>query len=285
MIAVERPQLLDAEGVHLVERAGIARQVLLDSFARGGKPEIDDTLYRAYKAYLFAAFDHKCAYCETLISAAQPGDVEHYRPKNRVTDALLKPIKAYYDGRGEVDHLGYFWLAYEWDNLLFSCTDCNRYRRHPDGKGYGKADRFPVDGIRACCPGEEAQETALLLDPTRDDPNAHFIFHSDGTIQGRTRAGETTIELLGLNTREHLVRERRWRYAAAWRALGDYITSARDGTDARIEQLRQEVNEIWEGKIAYSAFGRLAIEDVRARYARLGWQMPFPLMGPDGLSV
>jgi len=50
----------------------------------------------------------KCAYCETYCKA----EIEHYRPKKGVT-GLAKT------------HDGYYWLAYEWSNLLPSCRYCN----------------------------------------------------------------------------------------------------------------------------------------------------------------
>jgi hypothetical protein len=45
----------------------------------------------------------------------------------------------------EFEHPGYYWLAYEWTNLLPSCYDCNSFRRHGTMKaGPGKNERFPV---------------------------------------------------------------------------------------------------------------------------------------------
>lgn len=277
MIFVKRPELADPPGLALRHRSAIARQVLIDTFAKCLKPQVDDTLYKAYKDYLLAAFADKCAYCESVISASQPGDVEHYRPKNRVTDDSLTPLKANYDGWGEIDHPGYFWLAYEWENLLPSCAECNRYRSPPSGHAYGKADRFPIKGKRAHFPGDEAREKALLLDPTTEEPNKHFLFFEDGKMRALTSEGEATIKLLGLNTRELLVRMRRKQYLAAWTALGEYINLARGQDEAQIEMMRLEVNDIWEGRDAHTAFGRLAIAKVRTNYARMGWQMPMPI--------
>src|ERR1700761_6445535 len=45
-------------------------------------------------------YNNKCAYCEKL---CYDPEVEHFRPKNRVTGQHRNP-------------LGYYWLCYEWTN-------------------------------------------------------------------------------------------------------------------------------------------------------------------------
>jgi uncharacterized protein (TIGR02646 family) len=65
----------------------------------------------------------KCAYCENMEKKAE---IEHYRPKKGVT--------------GEAAHPGYFWVCYQWTNLVPSCRYCNT-----EG---GKANQFPVQGAR-----------------------------------------------------------------------------------------------------------------------------------------
>lgn len=56
----------------------------------------------------------KCAYCEAPVAAVAHGDVEHYRPKNK-----------------------YWWLAYCYDNYLYSCQICNQTY---------KSNHFPRSG-------------------------------------------------------------------------------------------------------------------------------------------
>ena len=55
-------------------------------------------------------------FCESKVSHIAYGDVEHFRPKagyrQRPEDPLVQP--------------GYYWLAYEWSNLLFCCQLCNQ---------------------------------------------------------------------------------------------------------------------------------------------------------------
>ncbi|TIP29610.1 MAG: hypothetical protein E5X67_06100 [Mesorhizobium sp.] len=280
MIKIDRPSLSDPAGIELLQRAGAARQVLIDTFRRKEKPSVDESLYKAYKKYLLEAFHHKCAYCETVISVNQPVDVEHYRPKNRVTDNKFKPIQVTYDDWGTVGHMGYFWLAYDWDNLLPSCIDCNRFRLHDDEIG-GKGDRFPVANFRACLPGEEKKEAPLLVNPTLQDPNLHFEFLEDGTMRGLTDEGYETIVLLGLNLREHLVRARAAAFAASRRALREFLDEVGRNNSTIVDNIRDEVNSIWEGRVGYSAYGRKAIKGILHQYARSGLPIPMPLPGPQ----
>jgi uncharacterized protein (TIGR02646 family) len=279
MIKVERPEISDEEGAKLIALAKAKREKLIQAFGEDPKPQIDDALYKRYKEYLLKAFNDKCAYCEAVIPAAQPGDVEHFRPKGRVVDEQFKPVRVRYDKWGEINHPGYFWLAYEWKNLLPSCIDCNRYRLHGEG-GAGKADRFPVAGFRASLPGEEDQEEPLLIDPTLADPSEHLEFFPDGKVRAKTKIGEETIDNIGLNIRESLVSERAAAYDAARNAI-ELLLQMNTWTDAQREaRLREQVNGTWEGRRAYSAIGRLALEHVRQAWRRRNVPLPLPWPAP-----
>ena len=104
------------------------------------------------KAALNAAFDLKCAYCESFFGATQPLDVEHFRPKGGV------------EINGSVMPRLYFWLAAAWGNLLPSCIDCNRRRtQNLVGVGVaaaGKLNQFPIgdEDRRAQGEGDEREE-------------------------------------------------------------------------------------------------------------------------------
>src|SRR5207244_3555440 len=79
-------------------------------------PDPDREVWKGLKElFLNELFHKKCAYCEGKVSGHFPLDAEHYRPKKEVTE-----------GRTRLGgHPGYFWLAYEWYNLLLACRDCN----------------------------------------------------------------------------------------------------------------------------------------------------------------
>jgi len=141
------------------------------------------------KEALFALFNGKCAYCETAYAAVTPINVEHHRPK---AGALAL------DGAFSPDH--YWWLAYEWANLLPVCLECAR----------SKGSRFPVAKERAHDPQTGVDllaEEPYLLDPRLEVPEEHIAFAEDGTAVGRTERGRVTIETLGLN-RTGLVAQR-----------------------------------------------------------------------------
>ncbi|PHK32431.1 hypothetical protein VF13_38775 [Nostoc linckia z16] len=141
---------------------------------------------------------HKCAYCETDCKA----EIEHYRPKKRVT--------------GVAFNSGYYWLCYEWSNLLPSCHDCNT--------AGGKSNQFPVKGIRVANPPLLANgnldtsqvkadvsplvdEHPYLLHPELDDPSlflgVEIDLKGEGLqlygLDGANQRGEQTIRICNLN--------------------------------------------------------------------------------------
>jgi uncharacterized protein (TIGR02646 family) len=128
-------------------------------------------------------FHEKCAYCESEFIATGPADIEHYRPKGGVQE--------------DPTHVGYWWLASEWTNLLYSCIDCNRRRRHKlfvpgmalkainaiKNKSIGKKNSFAINKVRAVKLGDCLNaEDALLIDPTRRDPTQHLQWLFDFSV-------------------------------------------------------------------------------------------------------
>ncbi len=164
-------------------------------------------------------FHGKCAYCESKYIGTQKMDVEHYRPKGKVNESQTHP--------------GYWWLALDWDNLLPSCTDCNRRRGQKiavleaDGtivftdtmENAGKECAFPVSGPYRAWNSQDnlALEVPLLINPCQHDPDDHFSWHISNTkvpillakLLGAQpdQKGVSSIEIMGLN-RFGLVNER-----------------------------------------------------------------------------
>ena len=136
-------------------------------------------------------FHRKCAYCETYMSS-ESGEIENFRPKAGAVGT---------DGSFSPDH--YWWLTFEWDNLLIACGQCNR----------SKANRFPVKNPRAA-PGTRGKklrtEEPLLLDPCDEEvyPEHLLVFDALGTVASNDERGRVTIECLKLN-RPSLVEARR----------------------------------------------------------------------------
>ncbi|RMO85545.1 AAA ATPase [Pseudomonas syringae pv. philadelphi] len=135
---------------------------------------------------------HKCAYCEDLIIGEARNVVSHYRPlSNAVIDT---------DGVNEIfDH--YAWFAYEWQNLMLICPECNQY----------KLNKFPLSGAVvkpfSTWRYAENREKPLLLNPFTDVVEKHIKYDAAGHAEGITDRGSITIDILNLN-RSNLKHER-----------------------------------------------------------------------------
>lgn len=172
----------------------ISDRIYRDSYDTkdGRRSFVEDMLAKSYL--------NKCAYCERICKA----DIEHYRPKKAVTEVK--------------DHDGYYWLCYEWSNLIPSCITCNR-----DGS---KHNKFPILGSRVKehseLPNGEldldkfkaansplVKEKPFLLHPEIDIPEDFFEFYFDEEDNGvriegidKDERGAKTIEICKLNRRE-----------------------------------------------------------------------------------
>lgn len=146
------------------------------------------------KKELHNVYHSKCAYCESKQTYAIL-HIEHYRPKKEVKDINNQLIQ---------NHVGYYWLAFEWSNLMLSCPDCNSQK----AKGnrfpiQNEADRISVPPVRKSDWKSNSEqminEKPLLLNPEIDNPNEHLEFNFDGTLKGVTVRGLATIEICKLN--------------------------------------------------------------------------------------
>ena len=165
----------------------------------------------------------KCAYCEADVAVVAHGDVEHFRPKSE-----------------------YWWLAYCYDNYLYSCQLCNQTYKgkhfpihgagmttvmvHADDNDEcleelaGSLAPDPLNGepryTLADYESRTAREKPGLPNPYVEDPESLFAWDADRDnkeirLKKRnrrvrpTRAFEAAEQYLGLN-REQL-RRARWR--------------------------------------------------------------------------
>lgn len=233
-----------------------------------GKPVIDDALYKRQRDRLLEASWGKCAYCELPLAAGQrKGDVEHYRPKARVRRLDGKPVKIVRDG-ATVAHPGYFWLAYDPQNLLPSCAACNRRAGDAtSGRLTGKSDLFPtLDDVWATTPEELADEHPALLNPwlDSDDPALHLRFDPDtGLVIGISERGRITIDILGLN-RDGLPEARRQACLLVSRAVAMIVHAAQlpsGPADADLDFVRA----VREGSAPFAAICRVAYAAAKKR--------------------
>jgi uncharacterized protein (TIGR02646 family) len=224
-----------------------------------------DTVVRRLKEL----YHNKCAYCESSFGATGAVRIDHYRPKDGI--------------KGE-NHSGYYWLGYEWSNLLPACEKCNG----------AKSNQFPVAGTRVLhrqadpagflvnSPTFRAEQP-LVINPELDHPEDHLFFAPDGSIAGKSEQARTTITVCGLN-REDLVLARKKR--------ADYFG----------QKLRKALRDRIAGKINDDTFRYTlkgifskALRDAdskKAPYARLNWFLfkffePFFIdpLGPKSQAV
>ena len=226
----------------------------LSEHQEGKSIVIKEALYKRRKQDIFAMFHGKCAYCEALFILDQTGDVEHFRPKAKVTDINNLEVPG---------HPGYFWLAYDWHNLLPSCNKCNRPSKDRDGKILGKWNRFPVRDTYATTPEAIAGEAPLLLNPASDDPSAHIKFDPDtGVVFSDTPEGKTCIEVLGLN-REGLPEARRDVYENVIARAGEQNSALRNGDVKSLDKHTDYLLKHKRGEAEYAMAGRAGLGFIR----------------------
>lgn len=148
------------------------------------KFKFDSDIYgdSSVKTALKIAQSGKCCFCESKVTHISYGDIEHFRPKaafnNNKGDKLIRP--------------GYYWLVYDWTNLLFSCQLCNqRYKKNlfPLLNPRSRA-KSPKDNI--------SKEKPVFINPYEENPKRHIGYRQE-LPYGKTKRGEETIKALGLD--------------------------------------------------------------------------------------
>jgi hypothetical protein len=227
-------------------KAGKAAKELTEDIRKGNPINFKVVVWKTLKHFLVYLFHGKCAYCEGRYRAGSPLDVEHYRPKaevtlNRQRSSIVKIVNHNDD---EVTHPGYYWLAYDPQNLLLACEICNREE---------KKNQFPIRGPRACCPDDSLDdELPLLLNPYRVKKLAgHFqVFdEKSGFLEGISEEGKRTIEVCGLH-REDLVIARQEEWEKVKIELFRKFLNSRENTQLVPDQMQ------------YSLYLKLALKTV-----------------------
>jgi uncharacterized protein (TIGR02646 family) len=189
----------------------------------------DDELIYAIRPDLLRTFHNKCAYCETKLTEKE-ALVDNFRPR-----AGTRGLK------GEFYPNHYWWLAYEWDNLMISCEVCSlKYKR----------DFFPLKNEHNRVPdettGQLSQETPLLLNPCIDNPEKHLFFEENGTVTELSARGKVTIDIMGLNRKELV--QRRKTVAFAMITLLDSTLSKTRATDQTVRGVLNLVQDLHAGR-------------------------------------
>jgi uncharacterized protein (TIGR02646 family) len=188
------PAILTEEGPDLVSTAEAAFNSDPAAYQAGDKTlAIDRDVYghNSVKESLKEMQNEKCCFCESQITHIAYGDVEHFRPKaawkQEDNDPLTRP--------------GYYWLAYDWPNLLLCCQLCNQ--RH-------KANLFPLvdPSQRAHVAADVTNEEPVFINPSNENPEPLLAFRGDTpfAVSGNTRAART---ISGLGLKRKPLRNRR----------------------------------------------------------------------------
>jgi hypothetical protein len=245
------------------------------------KPQIQRVWADLKDWLLLNVFNNKCAYCETPVVRSL-FHAEHYRPKGRLTNNGKK-VKIKDDKGQELDHPGYFWLAFHWTNLLPSCAFCNTVN--------GKKNEFPIPQttylsvLRKLTKAEcntlkqkliqssnwpnifyfqpvdlDDKEGRVLLHPYFDDPRKFLRFDDFGSViaignKNQKTRGELSIKIYNLNDGQIVPDRRR----AQDEALNRYDTATKyhrnQGLSLHEAKLKAKADVIGyiSGKEPYSA--------------------------------
>lgn len=225
---VSAPSPLTTTGARLRDELVAALEGDRDGSSGDAIPAFDASVYahKKVKTALIAMQAGKCFLCESSVTHVAHGDVEHFRPK-----AAVRP-----DRDAPLESPGYYWLAYDWDNLFLACQKCNQsFKRNlfpllnPDERARSSSD--PIE-----------RERPVFIDPAREDPAELIGFRAEVpyAIDGNERASKT-IAWLGLD-RDPLNAERSRRYRALEHvyAIAYRLQTVDEETRHRAQQYLQE---------------------------------------------
>lgn len=224
MIRIHKP----ASAPEILTTAGAERCAEhVADVAAGREIEFDRNIYAAAEviAALRRAQHDKCCYCEKLLEQREM-DIDHFRPKAECRQGYECAI----------ERPGYFWLAYEWSNLYLACRPCNQVH---------KGVLFPLlePTARLRGPGVAQHEDPLLIDPGREDPEAHIDFNeAEVCRRNDSTRGAITIRVLELGRPG--LNDMRRHYFEPFRMAIRLLACAHDGERALADQDIQDLCSI-----------------------------------------
>lgn len=205
------------------------------------KYKYKQNIWSEIKQFLFSLSNRKCGYCEANVRIVSSGHVEHFRPKRKVEE--------------DPSHPGYYWLAYDIDNYIPCCENCNSAR--------GKRNHFPlIDGSpRAIDESGIVHERVLLLNPFSVDPHSHLSFlgptagEKFGHLEGLTSEGNESIKIYNLNRGDLVIARRK-----AYTFLRQRLELAQFSLANERESLKKEIlDEVKTGDCEFSIMVRPVI--------------------------
>lgn len=206
------------------------------------------------------AFGHgKCWYCEAS-SHRSPLAVDHFRPKLAVT----------VHRSGLLNHHGYYWLAYDWENYRVACSRCNSPESDEDVL-YGKHNEFALldEAGRINSPSSTMVEAPLFLDPCVKSDTELLAHLESGEVHPTAidpnsdeyKRARYTIDTLGLNSYGVPKSKRtKWQTLDLLIRLADYrIQAAAAPIAGEVADVVENVKEYLTADTEYATFFRAAI--------------------------
>jgi len=195
--------------------------------------EANSTCYRdTVIDELTNVYRNKCSACER--DRGTELQVDHYRPRKQRNNQNTR-----------YNQPGYYWLTYEWSNLIPLCSKCNSNKSNKFPlKGWGNKNRISSHentyGVEEYNPFNiewlQQKEKPLIINPELEvEPATHFYFKKNGEINGRTIYGKETILIYKLN-RKDLKRER-------IKIRGDYVNKINESLDDYVRNKNE--NELY----------------------------------------
>jgi len=236
-----QPEIPDTLRSKKVKRAALKLRSLVAN--RRYLDVVFEPLWRAddIKHALYLLQNGKCCYCERPRDTKREFDIDHFRPKGRVHE--------------DPKHPGYWWLAYEWTNLLYSCKRCN--------SDY-KQDHFPLlNRFRAYNSRHKiALCKPVLFNPRYENPDEFLDYHvihelKEVIVKGKdySKRGEITVKILGLN--ENDLPYRRFCWFLPLEHLANLMEAKiAKGNKDHIEKVASEIREATMAKTEFAGFRR-----------------------------
>jgi len=249
MIRLNRPAkiplTLSRRGV--VETDNLCKQYDADSAnINTGRTKLPDAISDVYgsdcvKKQLKAFHHNKCCYSEARFNRDSV-PVEHFRPKGAIGQ----------QGSRVKQYPGYYWLTYNWENLLLCKTGINS----------NKTDYFPLLNEPTRVKnhyGNINLEMPVLINPSIEDPREHIRFHNEQPIAYRSSArGEYTIKLL-LSHPE--LDESRRTFFQRLLILKESFELLSKSTDREMQMLATKIkNELDAAKLPDAEYSSMAID-------------------------
>jgi len=221
-----------------------SKLLVIKEIAKSGNEIKNLYNHEEVKKALNLLYHNKCAYCEGLANNAKSGtEMDHYRPKNGI--------------KGLSNHRGYYWLGYEWTNLIPTCKKCNGKKSNQfplqdekqrisddlEKEGFIKSEKFIWDNFHI---SKLERENSLLLNPEIDKVEEHFYFLPSGEIKPLTEKGVATIDICDLN-RGSLIYERKKIADDIFRDVLDIFSNKIYSPSSHNDMLKK----LWKDKVVY----------------------------------